>query len=174
MLVSLKATHEIMEAVREKRIDPAVAFLGRVLKKEAFVPFKRYPSKGHKGGVPAGYPVKATKAVISLLKELKANAKAYGLDADKVVISEYALGKSGYPRYHGGKVSRRGKHTNLTVFGVSEKIEKPAEIPVAKTETKEESQEVAATAIEAAGETGAEEKPAEETNENVTKEANRQ
>jgi ribosomal protein L22 len=123
--VSLKHVHEIMESVKGKKIDASTAFLKQVLEKKSFVPFRKYPSKGHKGGVPAGYPVKATKFVMSLLNELKANAKSSGADADKVIISGYDLGRGGYPRYRGGGVYRHGKRTNLRIFSMVELQEKP-------------------------------------------------
>lgn len=118
MPISLKHTHEIMEAVRGKQVSKAGALLKKVLAKEAYIPFKKYPSKGHKHGVPAGYPQKATKQVISILEELQSNAKNMGFDESKVVISGYALGRGGYPRFSSGSIYRHGKRTNLTVYSL--------------------------------------------------------
>lgn len=122
--VSLKHTHEIMEAIKGKNVNKAASYLKKVLERKDFIPFRKYPSKGHKAGVPAGYPVKATKFVLSLLNELKANAKNAGAESDKLTITSYALGRGGYPRFHGGGVYRHGKRTNLRVFGEVEQLKK--------------------------------------------------
>ena len=129
MGISLKHTHEIMEAVRTKNVDYAIAYLKRVMDKKASVPFKKYPSKGHKAGVPVGYPFKASKYVIEILNELRSNAKNAGGEASKVTISGYNLGRGGYPRMHGGGVYHHGKRTDLRILGTVEvKESKPEEI----------------------------------------------
>ncbi len=149
--ISLKHSHEIMEAIRGKKIDAAVLFLEAVRKKTARVPFRKYSSKGHLGGVPVGYPIKASGAIIKILNELKSNAKVVsGGDSDATII-RYDLGRGAYPRFSNGRVYKHGKRTNLTVFASINKVEKP------KTEEKQTS----------------EEKSKEETS-NVTKEDNKQ
>lgn len=127
MPISLKHTHEIMEAVKGKQISKANSLLKKVLAKEAYIPFRKYPSKGHKHGVPAGYPQKATKQVISMLEELKANAKNMGFDESKIVISSYSLGRGGYPRFSSGTVYRHGKRTNLTIYSLVDQERKAQE-----------------------------------------------
>lgn len=117
MFVSMKQTHEIMEFIKGKNVDKASSSLKRVMNKEEFVPFLRYPSKGHKRGIPAGYPKKASAEVISLLGELRANAKVIGGDPDKVIIVSYNLGRGGYPRFGSGSIYRHGKRTNLKIIG---------------------------------------------------------
>ncbi len=116
MPISLKHTHEIMEAVKGKQLSKATNMLKKVLSKEVYIPFKKYPSKGHKQGVPAGYPQKATKQVIQIIEELRLNIKNMGFDESKVVISGYTLGRGGYPRFSSGSVYRHGKRTNLSVY----------------------------------------------------------
>ncbi|MCL4376620.1 hypothetical protein M1558_03995 [Candidatus Parvarchaeota archaeon] len=149
MPISLKHTHEIMEAVKGKQISKANALLKRVLAKQAYIPFRKYPSKGHKQGVPAGYPQKATKQVISMLEELKANAKNMGFDESKIVVSSYSLGRGGYPRFSSGTVYRHGKRTNLTIYSLVDQErkmpekkpanpDKAAESSAAKESVKEE------------------------------------
>ncbi|MCL5009434.1 MAG: hypothetical protein M1433_00400 [Candidatus Parvarchaeota archaeon] len=120
--ISLKHTHEIMEAIKGRNVDKAIVYLEKVLKKEDFIPFRKYPSKGHKHGVPAGFPQKATKEVIELLNELKANAKNSGANADTIVISGYDLGKGAFPRYRGGGIVHKGKRVNLNIFSFAEKV----------------------------------------------------
>jgi len=150
MPISLKHTHEIMEAVKGKQISKANAMLKRVLAKQAYIPFRKYPSKGHKHGIPAGYPQKATKQVISMLEELKANAKNMGFDESKIVVSSYSLGRGAYPRFSSGAVYRHGKRTNLTIYSLVDQERKmpekkprnaekaTAEKPAAKDDVKEE------------------------------------
>jgi len=138
MPISLKHTHEIMEAVKGKQISRANDMLKRVLAKKAYIPFRKYSSKGHKHGVPAGYPQKATKQVISMLEELKANAKNMGFDESKIVISSYLLGRGGYPRFSSGTVYRHGKRTNLTIYSLVDQERKmPEKKPVNADKTAE-------------------------------------
>lgn len=169
--VSMKHTHEIMESIRDRNVDGAINFLKLVMLRKASVPFRHYPSKGHKAGVPSGYPVKASKFIISLLNELKSNAKNSGGDGDKVVVSGYALGRGGYPRFGGGGVYRRGKRTNLRIFGMVEVVEKPkaAETPKAEGTKPTENAEAAGKPSEDTTKTE-ENKPAE-TPEQAAKQA---
>lgn len=163
MPISLKHTHEIMEAVKGKQISKANVMLKRVLSKQDYIPFRKYQSKGHKHGVPAGYPQKATKQVISMLEELKANAKNMGFDESKIVVSSYSLGRGGYPRFSSGTVYRHGKRTNLTIYSLVDQerkapekkqanADKAAEGPAVKEPVKEEAK-------------GESQKPAEEKKE---------
>lgn len=138
MPISLKHTHEIMEAVKGKELKKAVSFLNKVLSKEAYIPFKKYPSKGHKHGVPAGFPQKATKQVISLIEELESNAKNMGFDESKILITGYSLGRGGYPRFSSGSVYRHGKRTNLVIYSLVDQEKKVVQKVSNKTEEKSE------------------------------------
>ncbi len=162
MGISLKHTHEIMVAIKDKNVNKAIEYLKNVQVRKNFVPFKKFPSKGHKAGVPAGYPVKASKYVMEVLNELKFNAKAIGGDVDKVTVSGFDLGRGAYPRMRGGGTYKQGKRTNLRIFGMVE-----AEKPVPKEE-----KPIKATEEEKPVEQAAEEKKTEETKEDVTKENN--
>ena len=172
MPISLKHTHEIMEAVKGKQISKANALLKRVLAKQDYIPFRKYPSKGHKHGVPAGYPQKATKQVISMLEELKANAKNMGFDESKIVVSSYSLGRGGYPRFSSGTVYRHGKRTNLTIYSL---VDQERKIPEKKPVNADKSAESTDVKEGVKEETKAEEqKPAEEKlEEKVEQESNK-
>jgi ribosomal protein L22 len=148
MQISLKHTHEIMEAVKGKDVTKAVNFLKKVLLKEAYIPFRKFPSKGHKHGVPAGFPKKATKQVISILEEMKSNAKNMGFDESKIVVSGYALGRGGYPRFSSGSIYRHGKRTNLTVYSFVNQERKIVQKKVEKVEAKGEKPTDTAVSVE--------------------------
>lgn len=122
--VSLKHVHEIMESVKGKNVDKSIRYLEGVVKEQNIIPFNKYGGKGHKSGVPRGYPKKATRFVISILKELKSNAKVVDLDEASMVIKGYSLGRGAYPRFPSGAVYRRGKYTNLAVFSEAEAKER--------------------------------------------------
>lgn len=138
MLVSMKHTHEIMEAIRGKNINKALKYLELVKDKKTYVPFRKYPSKGHKQGVPRGYPVRATKMVNELVNELKQNAKAMGFDENKIVVSGYDLGRAAYSRFRSGSVYRHGKRTYLSVYSLVDQVRKETKKPVEKKETQQE------------------------------------
>ncbi|MCL5106580.1 MAG: hypothetical protein M1322_00445 [Candidatus Parvarchaeota archaeon] len=163
MPISIKHTHEIMEAVKGKQITKANALLKKVLSKQEYIPFKKYSSKGHKHGVPAGYPQKATKQVIAILEELKANAKNMGFDESKIVISSYALGRGAYPRFSSGAVYRHGKRTNLTVYSLVDQERKAPQKKQIADEAKENAADEKANEEETKKESpkATEEKPAE-------------
>ncbi|MBE5728495.1 hypothetical protein IHE51_01400 [Candidatus Parvarchaeota archaeon] len=152
--VSLKHVHEIMESVTGKNLDKAIKHLDGVLEEKRFIPFNKYGGKGHKSGVPRGYPKRATKFVISLLKELKSNAKNINLDEASIIIKKYSLGRGKYPRFPSGAVYRHGKFTNLVVFGEAE----------AKAPKEEKKTSAPASAVEATNEKN------EENNNDATKE----
>ncbi|MCL5016769.1 MAG: hypothetical protein M1441_01340 [Candidatus Parvarchaeota archaeon] len=145
--ISKKHVHEIAEAIKGKNIDRAIAYLERVKAQKDFVPFMKYPSKGHKHGIPAGYPKKASVQIIRMLKELKANAKYMGFEVSALTVSGYMLGRGAYPRYGGGKVYRRGKRTNITLYTIvnqeRKKEEKKPEAAPQETK-KEETKEIKA------------------------------
>ncbi|MCW1293887.1 MAG: hypothetical protein OH316_01050 [Candidatus Parvarchaeota archaeon] len=124
--VSLKHVHEIMESVKGKDVDKSIKYLEEVIERKRFIPFNKYGGKGHKSGVPRGYPKKAAKFVISLLKELKSNAKTINSGVVSMVIKRYSLGRGAYPRFPSGAVYRHGKYTDLAVFSEVE-VEKQKE-----------------------------------------------
>ena len=125
--ISKKHVHEIAESIKGKNVEKAIKYLERVRLKQDFVPFIKYPSKGHKHGIPAGYPKKASLQIIRMLKEMQANAKYMGFEVSGLKVSGYELGRGAYPRYGGGKVYRRGKRTNITIYTVIDQERKKVE-----------------------------------------------
>ena len=97
MRAHYKNTYETARACRGLNINAAITYLERVIEHKAIVPFRRYtggPGRkamcknyGHHNG---RFPEKSCKVVIGLLKNLKSNAEAKMLDAEKCRITHVA------------------------------------------------------------------------------------
>ena len=85
-----KNTYETARACRGLNLVKAIQYMENVLEHKAIIPFRRYtggPGRhaicknfNHHNG---RYPEKSVKQVIALLRNLKSNAEAKGLDVDK-------------------------------------------------------------------------------------------
>lgn len=134
--ISTKYAIEICAYLRGKKINKAKAILERVLEKKEAIPFKRFTDGvGHRpGNLTSGrYPVKASKAVLELIKSAEANATNKGL-AGELIIKELRANKAASPM-RGGRQSRREikrTHVYITVAEAKKKVVK------AKTEAKSE------------------------------------
>ena len=86
--VSWKDCNEVCYTIKNKKVEPAIKYLDKVLNKEDFVPFRRYnKGKGHRlKGIPGGWPEKATKLVKGVLENAKANAENKGLNIENTKI----------------------------------------------------------------------------------------
>lgn len=85
--ISPKHAYEVCKAIKGKKVGAAEAYLEDVLVKKVAVPFKRYKKKvGHRKGLNkwyAGrYPVRASAAILKLLRDAKGSAEYKGLDPD--------------------------------------------------------------------------------------------
>ena len=99
MDISFKHAVEICRAIKGKKIDDAIAYLEDVVAMKKAVPFKNHKKKvAHRKGLEkwyAGrYPVKASREIIKVLKNLKANAEYKGLEVNRLVIT-HAQAKKG-------------------------------------------------------------------------------
>jgi large subunit ribosomal protein L22 len=117
--MSFKKANEVCHVIKGMNVDSAIAYLEKVIKKEAFVPFRRYKTKiGHKtGGKPGKYPAKVAKKVIELLKNAKANAGYKGLNDERLKIEHATANKAlEFPRVKpkGGRGSPRPHNMELT------------------------------------------------------------
>jgi large subunit ribosomal protein L22 len=117
--ISSKKANEVCHAVRGMRVDKAIAYLEKVIKREAFVHFRRYNKKvGHKtGGKPGRYPVKAAKKILEIIKNAKANAERKDLNDERLKIEHITAYKAvEFPRIKpkGGKGSPRLHNLTLT------------------------------------------------------------
>lgn len=102
--VSLKEAYEIMKIIRGMRLNDAIDFLKKVIRKETPVPYVRYKRKvAHKRGLakafpkwktPIGrYPVKTAEVILKLLENVRNNAENKNLDVDSLVIIHIAAHK---------------------------------------------------------------------------------
>jgi large subunit ribosomal protein L22 len=96
--VSPKMAREICALIKGMSLSKAKKFLEDVINKKQVVPFRRYKKevphrssqfKFHAGG----YPVKAAKEILKIVKNLEANAEFKGLDTEKLVIIHAAVMK---------------------------------------------------------------------------------
>ncbi len=99
MDISFKHAVEICRAIKGKKIDDAIRFHEEVVAMKRVVAFKKHKNNvAHKKGLEkwyAGrYPVKASKNILKVLKNLKANAEYKGLEIDRLIIT-HAQAKKG-------------------------------------------------------------------------------
>ncbi len=87
--VSWKQCNEVCHFIKGKNVDKAINYLEKVVKKEAFIPYRRYiKGVGHREKGKIGkYPVKASKIIIKLLKSAKANAEFQDMDTKNLIIT---------------------------------------------------------------------------------------
>jgi ribosomal protein uL22 len=86
--VSWKHCNEVCYAIRGKKVDSAIKYLGDVLERKTFIPMRRYNTgvPHRRGGKPGRYLDKSVKIVTQLLKNAKANAENKGFDGEKLRI----------------------------------------------------------------------------------------
>lgn len=129
-----KNTYETARAVRGMKIKKAIRYMEEVLEHKRCVPYFHY--NGHVGrtaqanvfGTQQGrWPEKSVKHVLSLLKNLHANAESKGLDTEKCVISHVATqravqGRRRTYRAHGRITPYLSSNCHIE-FHVTEKAE---------------------------------------------------
>lgn len=97
--------------IKGKPIDLVISQLEEVIKMKRAIAYKGEIPHRHQEGMMSGrYPVKASKAFIPLLKGLKGNAIANGMDIDKVRITACVPNWASRPSRSGG---RRGKRVHV-------------------------------------------------------------
>ena len=105
--ISTKHSMNILRFIKGRKIDEAIEVLEKVIKYDAAVPFRgEIP---HKKGIPARYPINASKVFIKLLKSLAANASQKGLNEARIRISGKAdlASRSSRPGRHGRRKFKR-------------------------------------------------------------------
>ncbi|OYT32157.1 MAG: 50S ribosomal protein L22 [Thermofilum sp. ex4484_79] len=86
--ISYKAAVEVLKEIRGKKLDKAKRILEDIIEMRRAVPYRRFYGKvGHRRGMgPGRYPVKAAKAILSVLENAEANAEFKGLDTTRLWV----------------------------------------------------------------------------------------
>ena len=89
--VSPKHCVEICSAIRGMEVAKAKAYLNDVINMKKAVPFKRHNSdvghrRGMEGWAAGRYPVKASKAILTVIENAEANAEYKGMDVENLKI----------------------------------------------------------------------------------------
>ncbi|MGQ4914941.1 MAG: 50S ribosomal protein L22 [Candidatus Asgardarchaeia archaeon] len=100
--ISYKKAVEVCRTIKGMKLIDAEEFLERVIEMKEMVPYRRYfKSGGHHANKlrrwkwhTGGYPVKAAKHILKVLKNVEANAEVKGLDISRVRIIHAAAHKS--------------------------------------------------------------------------------
>ncbi len=124
--ISTKHAIEICNFIRGKNLLKSKEVMEKVLTKKKAIPFKRYNrDMGHRPGhVGSGrYPLKACKAILSLLESLEVNAQNKGLDTASLYIKEIIPNKASNVWHYGRQRRRKMKLTHI-FMKTEEKVEK--------------------------------------------------
>jgi len=143
--VHFKKCHAVGQAIKGMGLLKAITYLERVLVKKAAIPFKRYMggcgrhAQGKLYNAPGdqvGWPIKATKYFLDLLKNAEANAEdpVNSLDVEKLYLSHVQVNRAPKMRRrtyraHGriGPYMSSPCHIELIVSEKTESVPKAAE-----------------------------------------------
>ena len=130
--ISLKEAYEIFKIIRGMKLKEAEKLLENVISKETSIPYTRYKlGISHKKGLSSKfprwktsigrYPVKASREILKLLKNVENNASNKNLDTDRLVIIHAAAHKGRYlkrwmPRAFGRSTPRVRTSVNMEVI----------------------------------------------------------
>jgi len=110
--ISPKNCYSICKMIMGKTPETAIEMLEQVLKFKRVVPMNNMEIPHRKGkGIMAGrYPLNASKAIIDLLKQLKANSSVNGIDNPVIVIAKANRASRPYR-----KEGKRAKRANVYI-----------------------------------------------------------
>jgi large subunit ribosomal protein L22 len=121
--VSPKFAREVVGMIRGKKVEDAAVMLEEVIAKQRAVPLKRYNKRvSHKAGIgPGRYPVKAAKAILSIIESASSNAEYKGLDVSSMSIATISVSRGvtipGHmPRAHGRATQWNQETVNIEVI----------------------------------------------------------
>ncbi len=121
--ISLKHSMYISSFIKSRSIDNAIAVLTDVVALRRAVPFKgEIPHRSDPGMMSGRYPESASREFIRVLKNLKGNAIANGLDLENTKVYFSSASWAARPLRRGG---RKGKRVNLTIKAKEMKKETP-------------------------------------------------
>lgn len=114
--ISTKHSIELCHWLRYRTTAEAKRLLEEVLQEKRAVPFKRFVRDvGHKAGMAAGrYPIKASAALLKLIKAVEANAQFKGLSSGQLKIVTLMANRAAIP-FTGGRRFRKTKRTHLEI-----------------------------------------------------------
>lgn len=145
--ISFKEAQEIANLVRGRSLKFAENYLNEVLIGKKAVPYKIFNKDvPHRKGLgPGRYPVKTIKYILGLFSNLKANAKAKNLDAEKLKIVFFVgeRGNKSYGSRRGNRVEK--KSCKLYIIASSEAValeKRTKKAEEKKVEVKEESKKI--------------------------------
>ena len=103
--MSTKHAIALCRFIKGKLVDKAVSELKEVIKKERAVPMKG--EIGHKKGMSGGrYPVKASKAFVRLLNQLRSNSEVNGITIPRITIAKANKASRPYRRFGSKRMKR--------------------------------------------------------------------
>ncbi|MGI6471634.1 MAG: 50S ribosomal protein L22 [Candidatus Methanomethylophilaceae archaeon] len=125
MPVSPKFAREVVGMIRGKKVEVAAIMLEEVMEQKRPVPLKRYNKRvSHKAGVgPGRYPVKAAKAVLSVLESAMSNAEYKGLNVESMVISTISVSRGAVIPGHMPRAQGRATPWNQETVNIEVIIE---------------------------------------------------
>ena len=108
LVISLKHSMYLGKFIKNKKIDTALNELAEVVALRKAVPFKgEIPHRGEPGMMSGRYPQSAAREFIRVLKNLKGNAIAHGLELDATRIVEVTASWASRPMRRGGRKAKR-------------------------------------------------------------------
>jgi len=141
--MSPKDSYEVCKAIRGMTLGAAKKYLEDVLDHKRAIPFTRYNGKiKHRVGKmgPGGYPEKATKHILEVLKNAENNAEYKGLDPDNMFIMHSAANrgrqlKGRMPRAHGRSTEWNEQTTSIEI--IIKEVEESKSPRVVESESRE-------------------------------------
>ena len=122
--ISPKAAREDCKALKGMDLEKAKNYLGRVIKMDQAVPFKRHDGKvGHrrgKGMSTGRYPVKTAAAILKVIESAGNNGEAIHIDIENWRILHIATSRgtsfeSRFPRARGRATPKMRESANVEV-----------------------------------------------------------
>ena len=122
--ISPKAAREVCKALKGMDLEKAKNYLGRVIKMDQAVPFKRHDGKvGHrrgKGMSTGRYPVKPAAAILKVIESAGNNGEAIHIDIENWRILHIATSRgtrfeSRFPRARGRATPKMRESANVEV-----------------------------------------------------------
>ena len=125
MPVSPKFAREVVGMIRGKTVEAAAQMLEEVIEVKRAVPLKRYNKRvSHKAGIgPGRYPVKAAKAILSIIESASSNAEYKGLDVSSMTVATISISRGRTIPGHKARAQGRATQWNQETVNIEVIIE---------------------------------------------------